>query len=137
MTLAVILLLSTFSLSILEVPKIPNMKELRCMATNVYREARGEPMEGQIEVAKVVLARVEDGRWKDTACGVIYQPQQFSWTSKYKDVKYDMKSIDAAVLAYNSKDIKYTHYHAKSVKPSWRKRLKEGITIGNHIFYLP
>lgn len=105
------------------------------MATNVYREARGEPLAGQIEVAKVVLARVEDGRWKDTACGVIYQKNQFSWTNKYKDVRYNLASLNAAALAYNTDTPKYTHYHTKAVKPSWRKRLKEGIVIGNHIFY--
>ena len=119
------------------VPKLPSLKDLKCMATNVYREARGEPFVGQVEVAKVVLARVEDKRWPNTACKVIYQPHQFSWTNKYKDVKYNLQSLNAVASAYNSEDIKYTHYHAKSVKPSWRKRLKEGITIGNHIFYLP
>ena len=105
------------------------------MATNVYREARGEPMEGQIEVAKVVLARVESPKYPNTACGVVHQKNQFSWTNKYKDIKYNLQSLNATAQAYNSEDIKYTHYHAKSVKPSWRKRLKEGIIIGNHIFY--
>lgn len=105
------------------------------MATNVYREAQGEPMEGQIEVAKVVLARVEDGRWKDNVCDVIYQKNQFSWTNKYKDIKYNLQSLNAVAKAYSSDDIKYTHYHATYVNPSWRKRLKEGVRIGNHIFY--
>ena len=106
------------------------------MATNVYREARGEPFAGQVEVAKVVLARVDSPKWPSkTACGIIHEKNQFSWTNKYKDVKYNLQSLNAVALAYNSEDIKYTHYHAKSVAPSWRKRLKEGIRIGNHIFY--
>ena len=46
--------------------------------------------------------------------------------------------MNAVVTAVNSEEeFPATHYHNKTVKPSWRKRLKEGITIGNHTFYYP
>ncbi len=128
------LLSSTFGS--FDVPKLPPLKELECLATNVYREARGEPMEGQIAVAKVTLNRVEDKRFPKTICGVVYQKNQFSWTNEYKNIKYSFPTINAAVIAYNSDDsFKATHFHTTKVKPGWRKRLKEGITIGNHTFY--
>lgn len=130
-----LLLLSASSLAILNVPSIPSLKELNCLATNVYYEARGEPLLGQIEVAKVVLARVNDRRWPDSICEVVYQPNQFSWTNSHTKVKYNLESLKAAVLAYNSTDIKHTYYHNKKVSPKWKRNLKHGVTIGNHIFY--
>ncbi len=131
-----LMLLST-SLVSFEVPNIPKFKDLECLATNVYREARGESMEGQIAVAEVTLNRVYSGKYPSSICGVVYQKNQFSWTTKYKDVVYNFPAINAAVIAYNSNnDVKYTHYHVKTIKPSWRKRLKQGVTIGNHTFYL-
>lgn len=129
------MLLSASSILSLEVPKIPSLKELNCLATNVYYEARGESMQGQVEVAKVVLARVKDKKWPNSICGVVYQPNQFSWTNSYTEIKYNLDSLEAAVLAYNSTDIKHTYYHNTSVSPKWRHSLKHGITIGKHIFY--
>ncbi len=121
----------------LDVPNIPTKKELKCLATNVYREARGEPMEGQITVAKVTLNRVYSGKYPSSICGVVYQKNQFSWTKRYKNIVYNFEAINASIIAYNSSDdVKYTHYHVKTIRPSWSKRLEEGITIGNHTFYL-
>jgi len=119
-----------------ETPKLPKYKELVCMAANAYREARGEPPEGQVAVTRVVLNRMKMKEYPKTACGVIYQKHQFSWTSKYKSVVYTMNDINTVVKAYNSEEeFPATHYHSKAVHPSWRKGLKEGVTIGNHIFY--
>lgn len=119
-----------------DVPKLPPLKELECLATNVYREARGEPMEGQIAVAKVTMNRLNDSRYPDSICGVVYQKNQFSWTKKYKNVVYNFTALSASVVAYNSEDdFNAKYYHNQKVKPSWRKRLKEGVTIGNHTFY--
>lgn len=66
--------------------------EVYCLATNIYHEARGEPLEGQIAVASVTINRVHDHRWPDTICEVVFQAQrdpetreprlhrcQFSW----------------------------------------------------------
>ncbi len=114
----------------MEVPRIPKFKDLECLATNVYREARGEPMEGQIAVAKVTLNRVYSGKYPSSICGVVYQKNQFSWTSRYKNVVYNFPAINASVIAYNSNnDVKYTHFHVNNVRPSWRKQLKQGVVI--------
>jgi spore germination cell wall hydrolase CwlJ-like protein len=108
------------------------------MATNVYREARGESVDGQVAVTRVVMNRMSIKEYPNTACGVIYAKNQFSWTSKYKSIVYDQQSIDSVILAYNSnEEFTATHYHNTSVKPSWRKQLKQGVTIGNHTFYAP
>lgn len=129
------LLLLSFKLGSFEVPKLPAKKELECLATNVYREARGEPFAGQVAVAKVTLNRVKDERYPKTICKVVYQRYQFSWTAKYHNVVYDMNSLTAAITAITSKSkFKATHYHATYVNPRWN--LKRIAKIGNHIFYV-
>lgn len=47
----------------------------------VEREASGEPLEGKIAVATVILERVDHRKWDgDTIREVILCPWQFSWT---------------------------------------------------------
>ena len=128
-------MLLSFKLGSFEVPKIPNKKELECLATNVYREARGEPFAGQVAVAKVTLNRLADVRYPKTICKVIYQKYQFSWTTHYKNVVFDMTSLNAAIMAFNTNNkFKATHYHADYVKPNWG--LRKVAKIGRHIFYV-
>ena len=55
-------------------------KETQCLIDNVFHEARGESLKGQIMVASVTLSRVDDPRWPNTICEVVYQHRQFSWT---------------------------------------------------------
>lgn len=55
-------------------------KELRCLALNIYFEARGEPPEGQWAVAMVTMNRVQHRHYPSSVCGVVWQPRQFSWT---------------------------------------------------------
>ena len=48
------------------------------MSNAVYGEARGEPYEGQVAVAAVILNRVEHADFPDTVGGVIFQPGAFT-----------------------------------------------------------
>lgn len=50
---------------------------LNLLAQLVCGEARGEPYEGKVAVAAVMLNRVDDKRFPDTLAGVIYQPLAF------------------------------------------------------------
>lgn len=124
-------------------PKRTNVfarSEVRCLAQNIYREARGEPLEGKIAVAAVTLNRTRDARYPKSICGVVYQKDQFSWTNKYKHTEPDLESN---LVAYNFLKGKYgkmqkypaKYYHAKHVKPIWRLRLAKVGSIGNHTFY--
>jgi len=47
------------------------------LARVVSAEARGEPYEGQVAVAAVVLNRVRDARFPNTVAGVVYQAHAF------------------------------------------------------------
>ncbi len=53
-------------------------KEKELLAKLVYAEARGEPFEGQVAVAAVVLNRVRSRSFPDTVWDVIYEPRQFT-----------------------------------------------------------
>jgi len=43
---------------------------LFCVASAIYFEARGEPIEGQAAVAWVIYHRTAAQQYPDTACGV-------------------------------------------------------------------
>ena len=116
------------------VTSMPTKTEMECLATNIYREARGEPFEGQVAVAQVTLNRLADVRYPKTICGVVHQKNQFSWTNKYSNIVYNMDSVNAAMRALSSGGtFKATHYHASYVNPNWK--LKKIAKIGNHVFY--
>ena len=65
-----------------------NETELKCMAENIYFEARHEPMVGKIAVGHVVMNRIEDSRFPNTICEVVHQgPVRESWkTRQHKDL---------------------------------------------------
>ena len=51
--------------------------EVYLLACMIHVESRGEPYEGQLAVANVILNRVKDPRFDDTIAEVIYAPGQF------------------------------------------------------------
>jgi N-acetylmuramoyl-L-alanine amidase len=53
-------------------------QDLKFMANAVYGEARGEPYEGQVAVAAVILNRVRSQNFPNTPYGVIFEPRAFT-----------------------------------------------------------
>jgi len=127
-------------------------RQLNCLAKNIYWEAAHEPFEGKVAVAQVTINRVNDGRFPNDICAVVYQRNivyskvicQFSWFCETNHItksvhpKLFMESEAAAkkVLLENfrldgMKDALY--YHADYVDPKWNKE-RVG-KIGRHIFY--
>ena len=67
-----------------------NVKDLVCLAENIYFEARAEPIKGKAAVANVTRNRVEDTRWPNTYCGVVQDgPVRESWKTKATPSKDD------------------------------------------------
>ena len=58
-----------------------NSSDLNLLSRLVYGEARGEPYQGQVAVAAVVLNRVEHSSFPNTVAGVIYQSGAFDVVS--------------------------------------------------------
>ncbi|WP_018631306.1 cell wall hydrolase [Neomegalonema perideroedes] len=129
--------------------------EAKCLSDAIYFEARGESYDGQIAVAEVILNRVEGAAFPNSVCEVVYQGQhrmfacQFSFVCDGKpEVVADQRAYRRAqeiaklvlggerrgISAGGGKD-KATHYHARSVSPSWSQAFKRTATIGEHVFY--
>ena len=111
-----------------------------CLARAVYFEARGEPLEGQLAVAQVILNRVASGRFASTVCGVINQPGQFSFSrSRVPADGRDWRTAKAiaaiaATAAWDPMAPQATAFHATRVTVGWTAMHRVG-TIGNHVFY--
>ena len=122
----------------------------RCLAQAVYFEARGEPYEGQLAVAQVVLNRVVDDRYPNSICAVVFENEtwrhrcQFSFacdgrSDRPRNLGAWIDALKTARLASTGRlrDLTYasTHYHAEYVKPKWAKRFLRTVKIGRHAFY--
>lgn len=119
-------------------------KEKRCIADSIYHEARGEPLEGKMAVANVIVNRMKSRRFPNTACEVVWQRKQFSWTlykSKHRHIhNYGNPHIEAiASKALSSKLVDVTggatHYHADYVNPFWARSKTKTFVVGQHVFY--
>jgi spore germination cell wall hydrolase CwlJ-like protein len=121
-------------------------QEQDCLASAVYFEARGEPLDGQLAVAEVVMNRAASGRYPATLCGVVEQPWQFSFVNATGRIPAANRASEAwrravaiARIAQDgvrdqlSSDVLW--YHAEYVNPSWGRRLARTAKIGLHIFY--
>ena len=116
-----------------------------CLASAVYFEARGEPLEGQLAVAEVVLNRAASGRYPDTICEVVTQPWQFSFvrrgvipradraTEAWRKAVAVARIAQAQAMRLLPENVLW--YHANYVSPSWGRRLARTRQIGLHIFY--
>ena len=119
-------------------PAYPLLKphQLKCLVDNVYYEARGEPIKGQVLVARVTLNRARDFHDGDI-CKAVYAPYQFSWTKGYKKKPNPEVYERAAKAAYMSlwyhKPVYY--FHSKYIKPEWAKKKIIVAKVGNHVFY--
>lgn len=126
--------------------------EMRCLALNIYFEARSEPESGQRAVAHVVMNRLAHPKYPDSVCAVVKQGGeavrhrcQFSWwCDGHSDQPSNRKAWDKALkLARKvfAGDLEDTTggalwYHATYVKPYWSELLLKGERIGQHVFYL-
>ena len=135
---------------------------LDIMARTIYGEARGESLQGKIEVAPVILNRVELAGWMgDTIIKVCLKPWQFScWNERdpnrellekinYTGNKYrawDRDLVrDCLYVAHGARrgllpsnfDGKATHYFAPRAvsKPSWTDGATFLGSVGGHEFY--
>lgn len=119
--------------------------QMKCLAGAVYFESRGEPLEGQLAVAQVIVNRAESRRFPSDYCGVVYQRAQFSFVrgGKMPRINTGSKAWKRAVAIariadndhWDSKADDALYFHAKYVKPAWAKRKVARATISSHVFY--
>lgn len=79
--------------------------QMDLLARVVSAEARGEPYEGQVAVAAVILNRMESGKFPKTLEGVVYQKHQFESVDNGTAFKPAVRSaVKAARDAVNGWD---------------------------------
>ena len=118
-------------------------EESQCLARAVYWESKGEPLEGQLAVARVIINRARSGRFAPTLCGVVRQRSQFSFVhggnipappqgSREWQTAVAIARIAEANLAGCAAS-EALFFHARYVHPAWH--LTRIAALGNHIFY--
>ena len=129
----------------------PVTDELHCLALTIYFEARGEPEDGKLAVAHVVMNRMKDSRFPDTICRVVQQGGeqvrhrcQFTWwcdglSDRPRNLRQWEKSKSLARTVFWGDRPDPTGgalwYHADYVAPTWAQAFSRTSQIGRHIFY--
>lgn len=124
-------------------------RELECLSTAVYYEARGETPAGQAAVAQVVLNRVRHPAFPKSICAVVYQGAQnkrgcqFSFAcdgsvARRREAGAWDRARRVAERALNGKVMpevgNATHFHVASIRPNWSNLLRVA-QVGAHVFY--
>ena len=119
-------------------------RELECLATGVYFEAKSEPLAGQLAVGQVIANRAQSGRrFPVSYCGVLFQRGQFSFihgrtlpsvprsNKQWQTAVAIAKIVDQGLKESSVGDALF--FHARYVSPGWR--MKRIASIGNHVFF--
>jgi N-acetylmuramoyl-L-alanine amidase len=112
--------------------------ELKMMANAVYGEARGEPYEGQVAVAAVILNRVDNPSFPNTPTGVIFQPGAFTavadgqiWLTPNQSA---MKAVQDALNGWDPSDGCIYYFNPVTATSKWIWTRPQYKKIGRHIF---
>ena len=112
--------------------------DLYLLAKTVYAEARGEPYEGQVAVAAVILNRVESPDFPNTIAEVVYQPWAFTAVHDGQiNLEPNETAYSAARDAMNGWDPTYGclyYYNASTATSKWIFSRTTVVTIGKHVF---
>jgi N-acetylmuramoyl-L-alanine amidase len=113
-------------------------KDLQLMANAVYGEARGEPYEGQVAVAAVILNRVEHPDFPNSISEVIFQPLAFTavadgqiWLTPNERAK---QAVIDALNGWDPTENAIYYFNPETATSEWiwtRPQIKK---IGQHIF---
>ncbi|WP_241657414.1 cell wall hydrolase [Aurantiacibacter suaedae] len=119
--------------------------DIKCLAQAIYFESRGEPLAGQLAVARVVINRAESAAFPDSYCSVVKQRAQFSFvrggripepnrsSAAWQRAKAIAHIAESEMWASDADDALY--FHATRVNPRWARTKVARATIDSHIFY--
>lgn len=105
------------------------------LAAIIHCEARGESYEGQVAVGAVVLNRVRSAAFPNSIRGVIYSPGQFTpaMTGKLDEVVASGGISESCIRA--AKEVLSGYSNVGDRLYFRRNNGREGLVIGNHVFY--
>lgn len=120
------------------VPQGFSQNDIQLMANAVYGEARGEPYEGQVAVAAVILNRVESSTFPNTVSGVIFEPRAFTavadgqiWLTPNEQAK---QAVMDAINGWDPSGNALYYFNPATATSDWiwsRPQIKR---IGKHVF---
>ncbi len=115
-----------------------SQNDIQLMANAVYGEARGEPYEGQVAVAAVILNRIDSSAFPNTAAGVIFEPGAFTavadgqiWLTPNEKAK---EAVLDAINGWDPSSSALYYFNPVTATSKWiwsRPQIKK---IGKHIF---
>ena len=112
--------------------------DLDLLARVVRAEAEGEPYDGQVAVAAVILNRVTHPEFPNTIAGVVYEPLAFSVVANGQVNRPASESaVQAAHCALNGLDPSggaIYFYNPAKTRSAWIRSRAVIKTIGGHIF---
>ena len=104
----------------------------------VSGEARGEPYEGQVAVAAVILNRMKDPRFPHSIPAIIYAPGAFTCVSDGQiNVPPDpsvKKAVNAAIHGWDPTMGAVYYFDPATATSKWIWSRPEILKIGHHIF---
>ena len=108
------------------------------MANAVYGEARGEPYEGQVAVAAVILNRVKHANFPNTVAGVIFEPLAFTavadgqiWLEPDETAK---RAVMDAINGWDPTGGLVYYYNPATATSQWMFNREPVLRIGSHVF---
>ena len=111
------------------------------MAKLVYAESRGEPFEGKVAVASVVLNRVMISQFPNSIREVIFQKNAFSCVKNNEIIANPdqdcYNAVYEAIKGVDPTNNAIFFYNPKISTCSWMKSTEKNDvkTIGNHVFF--
>lgn len=115
--------------------------EIDLMASVVYAESRGEPYNGKVGVASVILNRLLDPRFPKSIADIVFQKNAFSCVKNGRiSGKPDgeaYKAVSDAIKGSDPTDESIFFYNPELSTSNWIKNCPKGgsIKIGSHIFF--
>ncbi|HVO17344.1 MAG TPA: cell wall hydrolase [Alphaproteobacteria bacterium] len=125
-------------------------RDVDVVARTLYGEARGQPLDGIVAVASVVMNRARRGAYGATPAEVCLRPWQFScWNARDPNraiiervqpgtFLFDVCRLVAALVLRGllpDPTGGATHYHTKGVAPDWSRGKTPSAVIGDHLFF--
>ncbi|MBY0087672.1 cell wall hydrolase [Brevibacillus brevis] len=113
-------------------------RDMELLARLVYAEGRGEPYEGQVAIAAVVLNRVASDNFPNTVREVIYAPNAFSpvhdGNLTHKLNESTRKAVQDAVNGKDPSNGSLYFFNPDTATSKWIWSRPVTVEIGNHRF---
>ncbi|MDI6619769.1 MAG: cell wall hydrolase [Clostridiales bacterium] len=115
--------------------------EIDLIAKIVQAESNGEPFEGKVAVASVVLNRLNSPNFPKSIYDIVYQKNAFSCIKGGKiNAKPDVeayKAVNRALSGDDPTENALFFYNPKTASNKWMKSTSKyrAVIIGNHVFF--